>query len=312
MAPSSRQAAFRTNLKSLECFRSIIETGSATAAAQKLGLTQPAVSRLLSVLEDQLGFELFDRRQARLVPKPEAQALYKEVDMALASLERITQLAGNLQNADFGELAIVSPPSLAEGILSHVIAEFISKYPNVRVSLDSHSMEKTRDMVSLRAADCGFIKLPAEFPGIHCTPLVSAGTVCALPAKHRLSRLRKIGIRDLERESLVLLGKGTASRIQLDEAFRKAGIRMRTRMEVHTVGAACAVARRGVGIAIVNEMLATQFAGRGLVLRRFSPNFRHEYGFITSSEVPMNRVTRNFHDSCVAYFSENRDSFIVT
>lgn len=312
MSRSLQHAAFRTNLKSLECFRSILETGSATAAAHKLGLTQPAVSRLLSVLEQQMGFQLFDRRQSRLVPRPEAFALHREVDLALASIERVTELAGNLQNADYGELSIVSPPSLAEGILSHVIAGFIARFPNIRVSLDSHNMERTRDLVSLRAADCGFIKLPAEFPGIDVTPLVSAGTVCALPSRHRLSRLDKISIRDLSRERLVLLGKGTASRIQLEEAFRKSGIRMNIQMEVHTISAACAVARHGVGIAIVNEMLAAQFAGRGLVLRRFSPNFKHEYGFITASQAPVNRVTRNFLDSCVAYFAEHRGAYLAS
>jgi len=60
--------SFTTNLKSLECFRAIITSGSATAAAQQLGLTQPAVSRLLGLLEASVGFELFHRRKGRLVP----------------------------------------------------------------------------------------------------------------------------------------------------------------------------------------------------------------------------------------------------
>ncbi|MFT5139566.1 MAG: DNA-binding transcriptional LysR family regulator [Lysobacterales bacterium] len=305
------QPAFNTNLKSLECFRSIIDTGSVTAAGKHLDLTQPAVSRLLGVLENQIGLQLFYRRHGRLVPTPEALALYKEVDVALQSIDRVTQLAENLKIADFGELTIVAPPSLAEGILSHVIGEFIASHPNVRVSLDTQSQERVQDMVALRAVDCGFVKLPASFPGVRCELKISAGTICVMPAGHSLADKRKISVRNLRNEPLVLLGKGKASRLQVDEAFRKAGVRMNVRVETHTVGAACAIARRGVGITIVNEMLAMQFAGKGLVMRRFSPNIRHEYGFMTSSDTPMNRVTQRFLNNCKRYFADKRQTLLL-
>ena len=108
-------ASLSTNLRSLECLRAIIVTGSATAAARQLGLTQPAVSRLLGVLERSIGFQLFERRKGRLVPTEEARTLCQEVDIAMQSIDRVAQLARNLRNADFGELSIVSPPSFAEG-----------------------------------------------------------------------------------------------------------------------------------------------------------------------------------------------------
>lgn len=300
------------NLKILECFRSIIDTGSATAAAERLGMTQPGVSRLLKMLEVGLGFNLFHRRQGRLVPTAEALVLYQEVDVALQSVDRVAQLAANLKNADYGDLSIVAPPSLAEGILSQVLAGFVADHPHVRISLDSHPEEQARELVTLRAADCGFIKLPAEFPNIATRKLVRSGTVCALPSGHRLAERQIIRVHDLKHEPLVLLGKGKASRTQLEEAFRKAGIRMNVRVETHTVGAACAIARQGVGIAIVNEMLAMQFAGRGLKLQRLSPNLPHEYGFMTASNVPMNRVTERFMESCERYFERKKHHFLLS
>ena len=104
-------ASLSTNLRSLECLRAVIVTGSATGAARQLGLTQPAVSRLLGVLERSIGFQLFERRKGRLVPTEEARTLCQEVDIALQSIDRVAQLARNLRNADFGELSIVSPPN---------------------------------------------------------------------------------------------------------------------------------------------------------------------------------------------------------
>ena len=69
--------SFTINLRSLECFRAIIDSGSATAAARELNLTQPAVSRCLSTLEDWVGFELFIRSKGRLIPTDEAMVFYK-------------------------------------------------------------------------------------------------------------------------------------------------------------------------------------------------------------------------------------------
>jgi len=296
-------AAFTTNLKSLECFRTIIDTGSVTAAGKRLNLTQPAVSRLLGLLESRIGVALFNRRNGRLVPTDEAMMLYKEVDIALQSIERVSQLAKNLKNADFGELTIVAPPSFAEGILSDVISQFLSQHPNLRIRLDSQSVEKARDMVALRAVDCGFLKLPADYPGISCTPMAKSGTVCALSVRHPLSRKKILNVRDLQNEPLILLGMGRVSRLQIDQAFREATVKMNVRVETHTVGAACAIARHGIGIAIVNRMLALQYADEEMVLREFSPRIEHEYAFMTCTEAPMNRVTRRFFEHCQDYFN---------
>ncbi len=282
------------SLRSLTCFRAIIDTGSATAAARELGLTQPGVSRLLNQFEQQIGFELFQRSKGRLIPSPEALHLYKEIDIALQSIERVQQLAGNLNNADFGELKIVAPPSFAEFFLSQLVSDFVQQHPNVRISLDSHSAESAKEMIALRAVDCGFVKMPADHPTLACEPLVRAPTTCVMPPNHRLSGKKSIRIKDLDGEPLIMLAKGRPTRQQIDDAFRAAGVRMTIRVETHTVGSACALAGNGTGIALVNEMLAVRYAGTDLALRRLVPGIYHEYAFAYSANAPMTRVMQKF------------------
>ena len=300
-----------TNLRSLTCFQTIINAGSATEAARQLKLTQPAVSRLLALLEAQIGFQLFNRTKGRLIPTQEAMILYKEVTIALQSVDRVFQLARNLRDADFGELKIVSPPSFAEFFLSQVISDFIAEHPSVRIALDSQSVEIAKEMVALRAVDCGFIKLPAKHPGLNCIPLIRAGTVCALPAGHRLARQKIISVKNLAGEPLVLLAKGKPSRMLIEDAFRSAGVPMNIRIETHTVGSACALASKGTGIAIVNEMLGVRYAGRGLALRRLSPNIFHEYAFMTSTDATMNRVTQKFLAHCKTFFINQKHTLKI-
>ncbi len=294
--------SFSLSLKSLECFRVIINTGSATAAARQLKLTQPGVSRLLKMLEDYIGAPLFYREKGRLIPTQEALLLYPEVEIALQSVEHVSELARNLHNANYGELKIVAPPSFTEGLLSSVVSDFIGKYPNVIISLDSHSVETAKKMIALRAVDCGFVKLPAEHPGLVSEPLIESGTVCVLPVGHKLTKLKEVGAKDLRDVPLILLGKGRVFRRQLEAAFSRAGTAMMIRVETHTVGSACALVKGNTGVAIVNEMLAKQYTGDQLVFRRFVPDIRHEYAFLTASTAPMTRVTRTFLEHCKTYF----------
>ena len=294
--------SFTINLKSLECFRAIIDLGSATAAARELDLTQPAVSRCLGALEESVGFRLFNRCKGRLIPTDEALIFYDEVKITLQSVGRISRLALNLHNANFGELKVVSPPSLAEGMLSSAINAFLREHSDVSITLDSQSGQTALDMVALRAVDCGFAKLPIDHRGLICQPLISGGTVCAVPKGHKLARSKQISAKDLDDEPLILLGKGRSSRNQIDSAFADAKSRMRVRIETHTVGAACAFAKGGSGIAIVSELFARHFADKSIVLVRFRPDIRHEYAFITAKDATMSRVAQRFYEHCLRYF----------
>jgi len=220
--------------------------------------------------------------------------LIPEVEIALQSVEHVTELARNLHNANYGELKIVAPPSFLEGVLSSVVSSFIRQYPQVSISLDSHGVETALKMIALRAVDCGFTKLPIEYPGLTSEPLLEAGTVCVLPAGHALGPRAEITVEDLYQQPLILLGKGRSFRRDIEQAFAQRKISMQICVETHTVGSACALVRGNIGIAIVNEILARQYAGDALVLRPFRPDIRHQYAFVTSNHAPMTRITRQF------------------
>lgn len=295
------------SLKSLNCFHAVMDTGTVTGAAKQLSVTQPAVSRMIGHLESDIGFELFARSKGKLVPTDAAIALFGEVDIALQSVDRVSQLAVNLKNHDYGELSIVSPPSFAERVVTRLIAEFVREYPNVRISLDSRSIETAQDMVALRAVDCGFVRLPTDHPDLDYEPVVTAGTVCVMRPTHELAKRRRISATNLAGHPLILLGRGRASRSVLNDGFVAANVRPKISVETHSVSAACALVRQDAGIAIVNEMLAAQYVDDNLVVRRFSPNIQHEYAFMISANTPMTRVTRRFRQFCREFFDANRD-----
>lgn len=313
--PSSRienhKCYMRPKIKNLECFREIMRTGSVTEAARNLGLTQSAASRQLAGLEGELGLELFFREKGRLTPLPEAVELCQEVDLALSSFDRIELLADDLRNLAKGQLRVVGPPSFVEGVLAGAVASFLNLYPEIQFTIDSRNHETIVDRAVCRAVDCGFLKLPVSHPNLLVEPIVTAGTVCVMRRGHVLETREKLSPADLADTPLILLGKGKAFQRQLEHKFREAGIWMNIKAETHAIGASCALAAQGVGVAIVNEMMARTYEGLGVSLVPFDSNIQHEYAFVASSQIPMSRATQAFFQHCKEYFS-SRNSTVHT
>lgn len=293
------------NIKTLEAFREIIQLGSVTAAARSLGFSQPAVSRLLAQFEAELGFRLFHRSKGRLLPTSQALMLFEEVDLALQGIERINVLAKDIRQTNAGQLRVVAPPSFAEGPLVKLVATFLTLHPKVHINIDSRTRPTVMKLVATRTADCGFGKLPLDHPGIRLRPLISSPTVCVLPPAHPLSAgKRAIGARELAGEPLILVGhRGGDTRMRISQAFQQAGVHPDVRLETHNVGAACALAAEGIGIAIVNELLSRRSLWTGVCIRRFAPAIEQEYVFMSSANVRETPLTEAFYLHCRAALS---------
>src|SRR5688572_6391852 len=111
------------NIRQIEAFHAVIETGSATRAAERLGITQPAVSKLLKSFTDDCGFLLFQRKGGQLVPTREAQILAGEVTKVFNGARRIKEVARAVREHEWGEISIAAPPAFAVRFLPRVLAE---------------------------------------------------------------------------------------------------------------------------------------------------------------------------------------------
>ncbi|MBA2722507.1 MAG: LysR family transcriptional regulator, partial [Methylibium sp.] len=100
-------------LKHIEVFNAVMLTGTASAAARLLHVTQPAVTQTLQLAELQLGYALFTRQRNRLVPTRQAQSLYPEVQRLMSQLESVRRIAAALGSDEETRLRILIVPSLA-------------------------------------------------------------------------------------------------------------------------------------------------------------------------------------------------------
>ena len=286
------------SLQSLRAYRKVLELGSVTAAAQDLGLSQPATSRAIAQLEEQVGFEMFHRDRGKLVPTTDGLLLLDEIKRVLESLDRVSDLARDIAAFRVGQLKLVAPPSFLEAIMPAVVAEFLHRFPKVRLTMDSHGVEAAKALIASRAVDAGFVKLPHNRADLTAQTILVSGTVCVLKADHPLAGQVNLSPAHLHNVPLILLGLGTSLRGQVESAFADQGVNPLVCVETHTVASACALAERGVGVAIVNAGLAAAYTGEGLVARDFLPNIPHEYAFVTAASAPPSRLASAFLDCC--------------
>ena len=138
----------RINHRQLEAFRTVMEAGSVTAAAERLLVTQPAVSRLIQDLESAIGVSLFERLRGRLSPTVEAQVLYEEVQRSFIGLDKILRTAEDIRTFGAGTLRIAAMPAMALGFLPEVIGRFSDQHRNVNVSLQIRSSTKVMEWIA--------------------------------------------------------------------------------------------------------------------------------------------------------------------
>ncbi len=255
------------NLRQIESFRGVMLTGSVVGAARLMNVTQPGVSRTISLMELHIGYALFERRGRRLVPTPEAEALYREIEMLYGSVERIAQVAQDIRYQRAGALRVAVLPGLAQWLAPRAIARFMAERPNVTVFVQSLPSRQIAELVSTRQFDVGLVELPVSRPAIDIEPLEPTRSVAVMPASHPLADRDVISLRDLAGERMVLLSQHSVVRYQIEEAFSKLGVSPNVVAETPSSAIACALVAAGAGITLVSSWTAAQFSGPDVVVR---------------------------------------------
>jgi DNA-binding transcriptional LysR family regulator len=271
-------------LRQIDAFRAVMLTGTATEAAQVLGITQPAVSRLIADLEQEIGFQLFDRIGRRVAPTAEAQILIEEVKRALMGLDQIKETAAEIGRFRYS-------------LVVRLIKEFTALYPDTFVSLEVRASDAAVEWVVSQQCDLGIATPATKSPAFDTRPLVVGVSCCILPTGHRLAARDLIRAADLEGESFVSFRPDSLYRAQIDAIFQQAGVTRIMQYEARTTDVICSMVAAGLGVAIIGPFEAAGFEARlggGFLVRRFEPTLKTELSLMWSTHRPIPAVARRF------------------
>ncbi|WP_160886602.1 LysR substrate-binding domain-containing protein [Microvirga makkahensis] len=271
------------NIRQLEAFKAIMELGSFTRAAEKLHLSQPAVSKLIYLLERSCGFTLFHRQKNGVIPTAEGQMLYSEVERVFLGVDSVAARARAIRQFDYGEINLVTFPSLGTRVLPPILAEFIETKPSLRVTIASRNSWLLVDRVASQGVDLGFGMTVSDRPGVQFEKLCSMEAVCVLPPGHRLAERATVDARDLEGERFVSLVEEDRAQVKIDQAFADRDVERNIILKAQLTEACCSFVSAGVGVAIVDPLSTVGFGPDELVVKPFLPTVVQDIWIITPS-----------------------------
>ena len=282
-------------IRQLEAFRAIMITGGVTSAAGMLNISQPAVSRLISNLEQTLGFVVFQRRKGRLHPTQEAEFLFGEVERVFANLDQISQISHDILHQKTGHLRIACLPGFSTSLLPSVIADFLSDRPDVTFSVQTRSSARVREWIAAQQYDVG---IADEFDGHSAVEHESIvlRSVCVLAGDHRLASRDFIEPKDLEGEPMITNDRDHSFNLAVERKFEDAGVKLERRVEVRQFATACLLANRGIGASIVSSIDAAEYTDQGLVAIPFEPNVPFGIDLLYPAYHPRPLLLREFTD----------------
>ncbi|MBK9245082.1 MAG: LysR family transcriptional regulator [Burkholderiales bacterium] len=242
------------NLRHARTFVTVADLGSVSKAAVRLHVAQPALSRQIGNLEQELGFKLFDRVGRRLVLTGEGEQLLGDCRGLLSYASALGERAQLLRRGDTGTLKVAASPQFIEGVFAGFLRVYAERYPKVQLKLvESVAWSDTLEMLERGEIHLGqnlLRAVPPADPRFASMPLEAVELLAACPAALMPGKAA-IEVADLATYPLLVLDASFLSRRTFDATCRLAGIEANVVFESRTPHTLLAMAERGHGVAIV-------------------------------------------------------------
>ena len=279
--------------RQLQAFHAVIDTGTVTGAAEQLGISQPGISNLLSQLERQTRVSLFKRNKGRLVPTPEADLLFREVDTVVRGLDHVAQAVNDLQNKQAGQLQIASQHAMSFGFMPRVVAEFARERPDMSISFQSQYSSIIQEWIVSGLFEIGICEGPIFHDGLNVQTFESE-MFLVLPETHPLGKKQILQPDDLAEEQFVVMGPEHVTNRRMREALEAKGLNMRTRVHTHMFKNVLSFVKEGMGIALLDRFALEFDQEGGFIWRRFEPRISMQMAIVTSRNRPLSAVGQDF------------------
>lgn len=271
------------NLSQYKIFYEVAKAGNISKAAKELYISQPAISKSISKLEDSLGVSLFSRNSRGVQLTAEGQTLFDHVGTAFEALNRGEQELKRIKEFNIGHIRIGVSNSLCKYILLPYLKGFIEQYPHVKVTIESQSSTHTLSMLEQQHIDIGLVAEPKLQKNLVFLSVMDIEDIfVATPSYLENLRLREGDQADLfQVGNLMLLDRNNVTRHYIDEYMAANHIVCNNLLEVTTLDLLIEFARIGLGIGcVIKEFVRDDLeAGRLTEIGLAAPLGKRTIGF---------------------------------
>jgi LysR family transcriptional regulator, transcriptional activator of the cysJI operon len=242
--------------RQLAAFCAVVERKSFSQAADRLGVTQPAVSLQVRALEKRLGTQLLDRSGRRVEPTEAGLRLYRGAQRLLAFEEQLLEeVSGEGDGELSGELSLGASTGPAAIVVPILLCEFQLANPGVRVALSVHDTHSVVELVANRELELGIVGAARRHRSVRFEPFFEDEVILVCPPGHLFAG-RTVSLVELREQPLILMQEGAGVRQIVDDELRKLGLRVRdldVRLELGLQESVRSAVQAGYGITFISR-----------------------------------------------------------
>lgn len=296
------------NLSSYRIFYTVANAENISKAAQELYISQPAVSKSIQKLEDELGCHLFSRNSRGVQLTEEGTILYESVRSAFETLSTGEEKLKQYLKLGIGHLKIGVSSTLCKFVLLPYLKEFIHTHPHIRISISCQSTDETLRMLEAGQIDLGLVGKPDNLKNLHFDFVEDVEDIFVTTEEY-MQNLHLRGVDDtqiFEHSTMMLLDQNNLSRRYIDRYFLLNQIMLSDVIEVSNMDLLIDFAKIGVGIAcVIRRFVAKELSDRTLIeLPLATPVPKREIGFIYNAARNRSQAT----DAFISFY-KNFDHF---
>ncbi len=253
----------------LDQLRGFFETArhkSFTRAAEKLFLTQPAISLQVKALETELGERLFERHGKRVILTEAGRRLMKKAQEIFETVEAARQEMADLRELRVGRVSVGASDTNCAYVLPRSVTAYRKAYPGVEIRLMDRMSPGVERLVLDGVVDFGLATFPVSEPRLESDPLFDREDVVIFPPGHPIAGNHAVTLKDLSSYPLLLLERGSTSRALMDRSFLEAGFVADVAMELGSIEVIKRFVEIGLGIALVPKIAVASEVREGRVI----------------------------------------------
>lgn len=245
----------------LEYFHAVARTQHFTRAAELLSVTQSALSRSISKLEQDLGVQLFERKGRGVVLNRYGREFYAKTSRSLQQLSQAKQEIMTLLDPDRGTVSLAFLKSLGASFVPNLVSAFLARHPNVQFQLHQNATSIMLDQ--LEAGDIDYCLSTVTETRLHIEwqPLWTEPIYAFVPDGHELANREQVTLRELAESRLIALKTGYGTRTVMEQLFRQAGITPRILFEGEEVVTLMGFVRAKLGVTLFPDVKGVSMEG---------------------------------------------------
>ncbi|MBR7794967.1 LysR family transcriptional regulator [Agaribacter marinus] len=281
-------------IKHLQYFIEVTRAGSFTQAATTLYITQPAISRIIKSLEEELGVSLFIRSRKQLSLTEAGRVLYEHAQNFVEQYQAMMLDLDQVQQLKKGHMRIGLPSITNSFFFSQLIASFHEEYPEITFQLDEDGSKRIEEKVLHDKLDFGVVVLPTTHDEFYHYSFIKEGLKVVVPSGHPLAVKQQVRLLDLKHESFIMFNKDFSLRDSIVTACEDAGFEPYIISETSQLDFMEEMVASNVGITLLPESTSTELTNDVKAIAVENPTIVWDLALIWKRDRQLPQVMEEF------------------